>query len=101
MSWIRKIQNQPEAKRRAILWTITITIGVLAASFWIYSSYQKFQTFQKEKNEIADRLDTGWLAERTKELDKTLQFDNEAIEGLQDLLESPTSPQDGVQPLSP
>jgi len=55
MSFLKKLQNLPEKKRRIILWTAVIIIG-LFLSFFLFKNFQKkledfkLEEFKKELN---------------------------------------------------
>lgn len=39
--FIRKLQNMPEEKKKAILWTIVIILGLILSFFWITMSKER------------------------------------------------------------
>jgi len=47
--FLKKMQNLPEEKRKIILWSITIIIGLGLFFAWFYSLKTKLKTFPKEK----------------------------------------------------
>lgn len=46
---IEKIQKLPESKRKIILWTIVVVIGLTLLFFWAKKVQNKFGSFEKEK----------------------------------------------------
>jgi len=46
---IEKIQKLPEDKRKIILWTIVVVIGLTLLFFWSKKVQDKFGSFEKEK----------------------------------------------------
>lgn len=49
MSFLRKLQSQPEQTRKIILWSIVVILGLGLAIWWVGSSYQKLKEFKKEE----------------------------------------------------
>jgi type II secretory pathway component PulM len=68
MSFLKKIQNLPERKRKIILWSVVIIIGLILFVFWIKNVQQKLKIFEKEK--IEQELQLPSLREKLKEIPK-------------------------------
>jgi type II secretory pathway component PulM len=68
MSFLKKIQNLPERKRKIILWSAVIIIGLILFVFWIKNVQQKLKIFEKEK--IEQELQLPSLREKLKEIPK-------------------------------
>ncbi len=46
MTFLKKIQNLPEGKRRIILWSIVIIVGFFIFALWIKNTQGKLKSFQ-------------------------------------------------------
>ena len=69
MSFLKKIQQQPEYVKKLILWTITIIIGLGLIFFWYWNSYRGIREFSKEK--FIKNLNFPSLKTETENLDVT------------------------------
>jgi len=49
VSFLDKLQNRPMRDRKIIVWAITIIIGLILASAWIYTLYINMQTFNSSE----------------------------------------------------
>jgi len=49
MSFIKKLQRQPEYIKKIILWSIVIIVGLGLSIWWIYGSYWRIKKFPKEE----------------------------------------------------
>lgn len=52
MTFLKKIQNLPEEKRRIILWSIVIIVGFFIFALWIKNTQGKLKSFPKEESKI-------------------------------------------------
>lgn len=60
MDFLKKLQNLPEKKRKIILWTVVIILGLFISFFVIKNLQKKLEDFKAEdlKNELnLDKLD--------------------------------------------
>jgi len=48
LSFVKKLQNQPENIKKIILWSIIIVIGLGLLTIWILNFRQKIKEFKKE-----------------------------------------------------
>jgi len=49
MNFITKLRNKPERTRKIMLWTVLIIVAAILLICWMYYSYIKIKSFQKEK----------------------------------------------------
>ena len=49
MSFIKKLQRQPEYIRKMILWSIIVIIALGLSIWWIHSSYWRIKKFPKKE----------------------------------------------------
>ena len=48
MSFIKKLQRQPEYIRKMILWAVVIIVGLVLAILWINSLYKGIQKLESQ-----------------------------------------------------
>jgi len=90
--FFKKIQGLPEEKRKIILWSVTIIIGLLLFFAWFYSLKTQLKTFPKEK--IFEQIGVPKLQEELREMPKieipeieTPQFSEGELKELEKLIE--------------
>jgi len=66
MNLLEKLRNLPEKKRKIILWTVVILVGILLFIFYIKSL--KLRLESKSYEEIREQLKIPEFQERLKEL---------------------------------
>ncbi|MBU2544988.1 hypothetical protein KKC65_00825 [Patescibacteria group bacterium] len=49
MKFIDKLRNRPMRDRKIIVWAVTIIIGLILASAWIYTLYINMQNFNSSE----------------------------------------------------
>jgi len=49
MNFITKLRNKPERTRKIMLWTVLIIVAAILLICWMYYSYIKIKSFQKEE----------------------------------------------------
>lgn len=47
--FIKKVQELPEGKRKIILWSVLVALGLVLVFLWIWNIKTHFKGFQKEK----------------------------------------------------
>lgn len=84
MSFIKKLQKQPEYIRRTILWVVIVLIGLGLSIWWIHSSYWRIKRFPKE-----EFIENMKLPDFEKELPKMEmpEFPEEELEKLKEEIE--------------
>jgi len=68
MSFLKKIQNLPENKKKLILWSIVIIIGILLFTFYFKNVQQRLKSLKSE--EIKEQLKIPEFQEKLKGLPK-------------------------------
>jgi uncharacterized membrane protein YvbJ len=63
---LQEIQNLPEQKKKIILWSVIIIIGVILLSFWFNNLQKKIKSFEME--ELKEDLEIPSLEEELKNL---------------------------------
>ena len=84
MSFIQKLQRQPEHVRKMILWAVVIIIGLGLSIWWIRSSYWRIKKFPK-----GEFIENVKLPDFGKELPKMEmpEFPEEELEKLREEME--------------
>lgn len=54
MSFLEKLRNRPIRDRKIIVWVITIIIGLILVSAWVYTSYRNMRNF--DSSEVIEDL---------------------------------------------
>lgn len=67
MSFLHKIQNLPESKKKFILWTLIIIISLILLIFWVQNVQKTLRTFPKE--EFKEKMKSPF-EEKLKEMPK-------------------------------
>jgi len=81
MSFLKKIQQQPEYVRKLILWITIIIVGLILMIFWVLFFLRKIKEFPKE--EFVEKLN---LPSLEAEIDKINKFSEINIKrGLKEL----------------
>jgi len=66
MEFFKKIQSWPESRRKIILWTIVIIIGILLFTFYFKNVQKRLKDFKGE--DIKEQLKIPELQEKLKEI---------------------------------
>ena len=67
-NFFKKIQGLPESKKKIILWSIVIMLGLILLIWWIKNVQEAIRGFQKE--ELKKELNVPILEEKLKEMPK-------------------------------
>jgi hypothetical protein len=78
---LRKLQNLPESKRKTILWSVVIVVGICFFILWIRNVQGKLRSFKKEEFKIPP------LSEELKGMPK-IEFPEITEETLKELEEA-------------
>lgn len=68
MDFLQKLQSLPESKRKLILWTVVILIGISLSIFYVKSIKQNLENLKVE--EIKKQLKIPEFQEKLKEMPK-------------------------------
>ena len=75
MSFLAKLQKLPESKRKIILWSIMILVGILLFFLWVKSSQERLKSFHQQ--EFIEKLQ---VPDFKKELEKIPQPEMPKVE---------------------
>ena len=76
--FVKKIQNSPEKKRKIILWTIIVVLGICLFIFYVKNINQRIKSFQKEK--IIEEFKIPSLKEEIEKIPKPEMPKTEELE---------------------
>lgn len=65
-SFLQKIRSLPESRRKIILWTAVVIVGLGLTVWWVKNFQEKLKSFKKE--EIKEQLQLPTLEEKLKTL---------------------------------
>ena len=83
---LKRIQEGPEAERKAIFWALAVILGVLFFGGWLAITKERLTNINKEK--VRQDLKLPELEEEFNKLPKLemLEFDQDQIKQLEELL---------------